>query len=114
MTSIVIDPTTQTISVDGREIPVAFDAPPEIRRITWEGKAGAIEYRAPQPFGDFAFVQPYLDLFDKEAARLDLKAEAEAKVAEVQEALNAFPDEMKIELAKQALQEIKKIPLPTP
>lgn len=109
---MTIDPTTQTIEVDGRVAHVSFDAAPEICRIIWDEKAGTIEYRAPRPFEDFAFVQSYLDIFSKEAARLDLEEAATAKVSEVLEALNAFPDELKIKLAEQALQELRKIVQP--
>ena len=70
---ISVIPADQTIVVDGEALTFAFDYfPASLRAIQWEGVSGSKEYATGpnQWFDNFAEVQPYLDAYNAEAARL--------------------------------------------
>lgn len=69
---ITIIPSDNFISIDGVALVFPFSAAPNIHAIQWDGASGAIETsNGSQHFStDLADVQPFIDAYNAEAARL--------------------------------------------
>lgn len=65
-----------TIIIDGDPKTFAFSAMPGLRAIQWNGTNGTLEFETGpnQWFDNAAIVQPYLDAYNAEAARLAAEA----------------------------------------
>lgn len=66
-------PADKTIVKDGTALVFDFPVwPPNLRAIQWNGVNGKMEFSngPDQWFDNVAFVQPYLDAYDAEAARI--------------------------------------------
>lgn len=81
---VSIIPKDKTIVINGK--PLVFDFPvfsPKIHAIQWNGTSGNIEYTqgAATWFDNVAIVEPFIDAWNAEAARLAEIAAAEAAAA---------------------------------
>lgn len=66
-------PADKTIVKDGEPLVFGFPVwPPNLRAIQWNGVNGKMEFSTgpDQWFDNVAFVQPYLDAYEAEAARI--------------------------------------------
>jgi hypothetical protein len=70
---VTVIPQDKTIVIDGN--PLTFDFrvwPPKLHAIQWNGTSGTMEFKqgASQYFDNVDFVQPYIDAYFEEAARI--------------------------------------------
>jgi hypothetical protein len=85
---ITILPREQTITVDGETLAFAFPQDPNVLSIRWDGDNGYIErVNGKRLDAQWANVQPYLDLFSAEAARVPTADERWAKIKALRDEL---------------------------
>lgn len=88
---VSVIPADKTIVINGEGLTFEFPYfPPSLHAIQWNGINGTLEFtQGPQQFFDnAAIVQPYIDAWNAEKARLEAEAAAaaEAEAAATEEA----------------------------
>lgn len=81
--NLSVIPSDKTIVKDGAALVFDFQVwPPNLRAMQWNGVSGTMEFTTGpnQWFDNPAMVQPYIDAYDAEAARLAAEIEA-ARIA---------------------------------
>lgn len=78
---VSVIPADKTIVLNGEALTFDFQYfPPNLRALQWDGTSGTMEFSTgPQNwFDNPAFVQPYIDAWNAEKARIEAEAAAGA------------------------------------
>lgn len=86
-TLVTVVPIDNLIIVEGKALQFFFEAPPTMHALQWYGQEGHIEWtddlNHPLTLGDYADdVQPFVEAWEAEKARLEIVAKEQAEAAE--------------------------------